>query len=122
VLQERALGSWTTFDPTFSGSGVYTTSLDLTAADLNGRRLMLDLGAVHDLATVTVNGTELPSALWHPYTVDATSALRPGANAISVRVTNTLANSRNKILPSGLAGPVTLRPQAAVTATLAVTR
>jgi len=122
VPQQRPLGSWTTFDPTFSGSGGYTTSLDLTAADLAGRRLVLDLGAVHDLATVTVNGTALPSALWHPYTVDVTAALRPGVNTIGVRVTNTLANSRNKILPSGLAGPVVLRPRAVVTATLAVAR
>ncbi|XVU29355.1 glycosylhydrolase-like jelly roll fold domain-containing protein [Actinoplanes sp. CA-054009] len=116
--QERPLGSWTTFDPTFSGSATYTTTLDLTAADLTDRRLALDLGEVHDLATVTVNGTELPAALWRPYTVDVSKALRPGTNTVSVRVTNTLANSRNKILPSGLAGPVTLRPSAVVTAKL----
>ena len=122
VPRELPLGSWTTFDPTFSGSGTYATTLDLTAAELAGRRMTLDLGAVHDLATVTVNGVELPSVLWHPYTVDVTSALRPGTNAIGVRVTNTLANSRNKILPSGLVGPVTLRPQAVGTATLEVAR
>ncbi|XVV16439.1 glycosylhydrolase-like jelly roll fold domain-containing protein [Actinoplanes sp. CA-131856] len=120
--QERPLGSWTTFDPTFSGSATYTTTLDLTAADLADRRLELDLGEVHDLATVTVNGAELPAALWHPYTVDVSKVLRPGANTVSVRVTNTLANSRNKILPSGLAGPVTLRPSAVVTAKLELTR
>ncbi|SEF19859.1 alpha-L-rhamnosidase [Amycolatopsis pretoriensis] len=122
VATERPLGSWTTFAPTFSGSAVYTTTVTLTAADLARRKLVLDLGEVHDLATATVNGTELPAALWHPYTVDATSALHPGVNAISVRVTNTLANSRNKILPSGLIGPVALRPQAALTARLEPTR
>ena len=67
---------------------------------------MLDLGEVHDLATVTVNGTAFPAALWHPYTLDVTPALRAGPNTIDVRVTNTLANSRNRILPSGLLGPV----------------
>jgi hypothetical protein len=122
VATERPLGSWTTFAPTFSGSAVYTTTVTLRAEDLAKRKLVLDLGEVHDLATATVNGTELPAALWHPYTVDATKALRPGVNTISVRVTNTLANSRNKILPSGLVGPVALRPQAAVTARLEATR
>ncbi|WP_205661099.1 glycosylhydrolase-like jelly roll fold domain-containing protein [Amycolatopsis vastitatis] len=122
VATERPLGSWTTFAPTFSGSAVYTTTVTLTAEDLAQRKLILDLGEVHDLATATVNGTELPTALWHPYTVDATKALRPGVNTISVRVTNTLANSRNKILPSGLVGPVALRPQAAVTARLEAIR
>lgn len=122
VATERPLGSWTTFAPTFSGSAVYTTTVTLTAADLAQRKLILDLGEVHDLATATVNGTELPAALWHPYTVDATTALRPGVNTISVRVTNTLANSRNKILASGLVGPVALRPRAALTARLEATR
>ncbi|BAL89591.1 hypothetical protein AMIS_43710 [Actinoplanes missouriensis 431] len=120
--QVRPLGSWTSFAPTFSGSATYTTTLTLTAADLTNRKLNLDLGQVHDLATVTVNGVKLPAALWRPYTVDVTKVLKPGANTISVRVTNTLANSRNKILPSGLLGPVTLRPQAVLTATLEKTR
>ncbi|MFG1643214.1 glycosylhydrolase-like jelly roll fold domain-containing protein [Amycolatopsis sp. NPDC049252] len=122
VATERPLGSWTTFAPTFSGSAVYTTTVTLTAADLAKRKLVLDLGEVHDLATATVDGTRLPAALWHPYTVDATGALHPGVNTISVRVTNTLANERNKILASGLVGPVALRPQAAVTARLEATR
>lgn len=122
VAEERPLGSWTTFDPTFSGSADYTTSFTLGAEQLTNRRLVLDLGEVHDLATVTVNGKEMPVALWHPYTVDVTDALRAGGNTIGVRVTNTLANSRNKILPSGLVGPVTLRPRAVVDANLEVAR
>ncbi|GAA0449069.1 hypothetical protein Ade02nite_57930 [Paractinoplanes deccanensis] len=40
----------------------------------------------------------------------------------AAQVTNTLANSRNKVLPSGLAGPVTLRPSAVRTAKLEATR
>ncbi|WP_306211240.1 glycosylhydrolase-like jelly roll fold domain-containing protein [Actinoplanes sp. RD1] len=122
VAEQRPLGSWTTFDPTFSGSGVYETTVALDKADLAQRRLVLDLGEVHDLATVTVNGRALPVALWHPYAVDVTDALRPGTNTIGVRVTNTLANSRNKILPSGLVGPVTLRPQAVANAQLEAVR
>ncbi|WP_033338574.1 glycosylhydrolase-like jelly roll fold domain-containing protein [Catenuloplanes japonicus] len=119
---ERPLGSWTGTDPTFSGSAVYRTTVAVTAKDLAGRRMTLDLGDVRDLATVTVNGRVLPAALWRPYTVDVTDVLRPGTNTIGVRVTNTLANSRNKILPSGLLGPVVLRPAAVVTAPLKETR
>jgi hypothetical protein len=109
---DRELGSWTTFEPKFSGTASYVKEVELDAADLEGRRMVLDLGKVHDLAAVTVNGVRLPTALWSPYVVDVTEALRTGTNRIEVRVTNTLANERNKILASGLVGPVFLRPRA----------
>jgi hypothetical protein len=113
------LGSWTSTDPTFSGSGVYQTSLSLTKGELADRRMLLDLGDVRELAQVTVNGVVLPRALWAPYVVDVTDALRPGANVVEVRVTNTLLNRRSKTPPpSGLLGPVTLRPTAVVQAIL----
>lgn len=115
TARPTALESWTTIDPKFSGSAVYQTSLRLTDTELAGRRLLLDLGKVGDLAVVTINGVALPRLLWSPYVVDATEALRAGDNAIEVRVTNTLQNRRtNKPLPSGLLGPVTLRPEAVV--------
>lgn len=114
-VRPTGLGSWTTIDPKFSGSATYRTSLDLTAAERHGRRLLLDLGDVRELAQVTVNGTVLPRALWSPYVVDVTDALRTGGNEIAVRVTNTLLNTRSKNPPpSGLLGPVTLRPRAVV--------
>ncbi|WP_084653698.1 glycosyl hydrolase [Nocardioides insulae] len=120
--QTRPLGSWTDLDPRFSGSAVYRTSVDLTDQDLADRRMMLDLGEVHDIAKVSVNGTVLPRALWAPYVVDVTDALRAGGNTIEVRVTNTLLNERgkaNQVPPtSGLLGPVSLRPQAVVVAHL----
>ena len=116
------LGSWTTTDPNFSGSGVYQTSVNLSADDLAHRRMQLDLGKVADIAQVTVNGTTLPRALWAPYVVDVTSALKEGTNTIQVRVTNTLLNKRTAVgkpVPdSGLLGPVVLRPEAVVQATL----
>lgn len=119
TVRPTELGSWTATDPTFSGSGVYQTSLNLGERELVDRKMLLDLGDVRELAQVTVNGTVLPRALWAPYVVDVTEALRPGANTIEVRVTNTLLNRRSKNPPpSGLLGPVTLRPQAVVEATL----
>ncbi|MFS8204081.1 glycosylhydrolase-like jelly roll fold domain-containing protein [Streptomyces sp. CWNU-52B] len=103
------LGSWTTTDPLFSGSGTYTTEVDVERAVLDGHRVLLDLGDVRDVAAVTVNGTELPPLLWAPWVVDITRQVRAGRNSLAVRVANTLSNERNKPLPSGLLGPVTLR-------------
>ncbi|MFE9889831.1 glycosylhydrolase-like jelly roll fold domain-containing protein [Streptomyces scopuliridis] len=113
------LGSWTDHDRLFSGSGTYTTDIDVERALLDGRRVLLDLGDVRDVAAVTVNGTELPSLLWSPWVVDLTGLVKPGHNSLSVRVANTLSNERNKPLPSGLLGPVTLRLRRHVTADLA---
>ncbi|MFD5625467.1 glycosyl hydrolase [Streptomyces sp. NPDC127072] len=103
------LGSWVEHDRLFSGSGTYTTDLDVERALLDGRRVLLDLGDVRDVAAVTVNGTALPPLLWAPWTVDITPLVKPGRNSLAVRVANTLSNERNKPLPSGLLGPVTLR-------------
>ena len=81
-----------------------------------------------NLAEVTVNGKDL-GVVWHaPYRVDVTSALKPGANQISVKVVNAWVNrligdqlpdatkytfadvkpyrANSPLLPSGLLGPV----------------
>ncbi|MEV6110583.1 glycosylhydrolase-like jelly roll fold domain-containing protein [Streptomyces sp. NPDC051940] len=118
----RPLGSWVDLDSLFSGSGTYTKDVTLDAAALDGRRLLLDLGTVREVAQVTVNGREFGPALWSPYAVDVTEALRPGVNSFSVRVSNTLSNERKKPLPSGLLGPVTLRPRRPLTADLPANR
>ncbi|MEU5597559.1 glycosylhydrolase-like jelly roll fold domain-containing protein [Streptomyces sp. NPDC020298] len=112
------LGSWTAHDPLFSGSGTYTTETDVARSLLDGRRVLLDLGDVRDVAAVTVNGTALPPLLWAPFVVDVTGLTVPGRNRLEVRVANTLSNERNKPLPSGLLGPVTLRFRRRVTARL----
>jgi hypothetical protein len=70
------------------------------------------------VARVTVNGTALDPLLWAPFVRDVTDLLEPGRNRMSVRVANTLSNERNKPLPSGLLGPVTLRFKRRVTVVL----
>ncbi|WP_433892455.1 glycosyl hydrolase [Streptomyces sp. CA-111067] len=104
------LGSWTDVDASYSGSAVYERGFTLDAKSLTGRVWTLDLGAVRDVAEVTLNGVELPSRLWAPYRLDVTRALRGGANVLRVRVTNTGANAHGDAQPSGLLGPVVLRP------------
>ncbi|MFI1728999.1 glycosylhydrolase-like jelly roll fold domain-containing protein [Streptomyces acidicola] len=112
------LGSWTTYAPLFSGSGTYTTEIDVDEAVLDGRRVLLDLGDVRDVAGVSVNGKALDPLLWAPFVTDVTGLLVPGRNRLAVRVANTLSNERNKPLPSGLLGPVTLRFRRRVTVAL----
>ncbi|SEG75746.1 alpha-L-rhamnosidase [Actinacidiphila yanglinensis] len=105
------LGSWTGANASYSGSAVYERHVTLDAATLAGRVWTLDLGEVRDVAEITVNGTGLPPRLWAPYRVDVTDALRAGDNVVRVRVTNTGANAHGDPEPSGLLGPVLLRPE-----------
>jgi hypothetical protein len=113
----RPLGSWTDVDAAYSGSAWYETEFDVPA--VTGRRWTLDLGEVHEVAEVEVNGTAAGSRLWPPYRVDVSAALRSGRNRVRVRVTNTGANARGQVLASGLLGPVTLRPYRLVSVPLA---
>jgi hypothetical protein len=116
----------------FSGAGTYTKSVDAQAGWFKkGAHLWIDLGDVKNLAEVTVNGKSL-GIVWHtPYRVDATAALKPGANEISIKVINAWVNrligdqqpgvtnpitfadvkpyrANSPLLPSGLLGPVKL--------------
>ncbi|MGI8496428.1 MAG: glycosylhydrolase-like jelly roll fold domain-containing protein [Gemmatimonadaceae bacterium] len=101
---------WSSLDSTYSGVASYRRSLLLARAQWRShRRWVLDLGEVHEVAAVEVNGHRVGRVLWPPYALDITSSVRPGANRIVVRVTNTLANRHRMSLSSGLSGPVSLR-------------
>ncbi len=114
----------------FSGTGTYAKTIDAPPDwFMKGTRLWIDLGDVKNLAEVTVNGESL-GIVWHaPYRVDATSALKAGANEVLIKVTNAWVNrligdqqpnaavkytfadiepykANSPLLPSGLLGPV----------------
>jgi alpha-L-rhamnosidase len=115
----------------FSGIGTYTQTMQAPAEWFkNGARLWLDLGEVKNLAVVTVNAKDVGET-WHaPYRVEVTSALKPGANAITIQVANAWVNrligdeqpgatkltfadvkpykADSPLLPSGLPGPVAI--------------
>ncbi|HUV69298.1 MAG TPA: glycosyl hydrolase [Terracidiphilus sp.] len=115
----------------FSGTATYTKTIEVPAAWLTTHaHVWIDLGDVKNLAEVTVN-SKPQGIVWHaPYRVDATAALKPGANEISIQVTNAWVNrligdeqpnavkitfadvhpynADSPLLPSGLLGPVTL--------------
>ena len=121
----------------FSGTGTYTKTIQASADWFKpGARLWIDLGDVKNLAEVTVNGKSL-GVVWHtPYRVDVTSALKPGANEVTIKVTNAWVNrligdqqpdattkytfadvkpykANSPLLPSGLLGPVKLEKETA---------
>ena len=114
----------------FSGGATYTRTLQ--AHDewfASGTHLLLDLGNVKELASVTVNGKPI-GVLWHaPWQADITAALHSQDNIVTIQVTNLWVNrligdqqpgtSRQYTLttftpypadaplqPSGLLGPV----------------
>jgi hypothetical protein len=114
----------------FSGAGTYTKTVQASAEWFKkGAKLWIDLGEVKNLAEVTVNGKSL-GIVWHtPYRVDATRALRPGANEVTIKVINAWVNrligdqqpaattkytfadvkpyrANSPLQPSGLLGPV----------------
>lgn len=114
----------------FSGMGTYTKTITAPAEWFaKDAALWLNLGDVKNLAEVIVNGKSL-GILWKkPFRVNITSALKPGANTVLVRVTNLWVNrligdmqpgvtnkityttmpfyqANSKLQPSGLLGPV----------------
>ncbi len=116
----------------YSGRATYSKEFELTNPAPGNTQLALDLGVVHNLARVTLNGHDL-GVLWcHPWRVDITSALKPGRNHLEIEVANLWPNRliRDKalpeeqritrttyntyspdspLLPSGLIGPVTIK-------------
>lgn len=73
----------------FSGTATYSKRFQIS--DLKSQ-IHLNLGKVHDLAHVTVNGKDL-GVLWQPpFTMDISSALKTGENLLEIAVTNTWHN------------------------------
>ena len=93
-----SLTSWTQSSDAgvryFSGTATYAFDLDAPIdAFRPGRRVELDLGAVKEIAEVSVNGQRVGGVLWKPpYRADLTRALARGTNRVEVRVTNLWPN------------------------------
>jgi hypothetical protein len=77
----------------FSGTATYRKQIDIPAQWLSvDTRIMLDLGTVHVIAEVEVNG-EPVGVIWKPpFRVDIGTAVRAGANELAVKVTNLWPN------------------------------
>ena len=113
----------------YSGTATYTKTFDLPVGLSKGDKLILNLGEVHDLARVKLNGKDL-GVLWTaPWSVDISSALKKG-NKLEIEVVNRWPNrligdeqktgkhytyttynpykKDSPLIKSGLLGPVTI--------------
>ena len=111
----------------FSGTATYETTVQINHKT-RGRKVLLRLGEVEEIAVVKVNG-ETVDTLWAvPYQTDIASYLHRGNNAITIEVTSTWFNrlvydaslpenqrrtwvingpsAKEALRPSGLLGPV----------------
>jgi len=112
-LGQVALGDWRTIPElaAFSGQGEYQRRFEAPASWLTpGARVVMDLGEVHDMATVSLNGHALPAAITAPFRVDVTSLLKPGENRLAITVANT---PNNALIDAKAAGFRDLAPVAA---------
>jgi hypothetical protein len=136
-VQFDSLASWTEhFDPAikfFSGTATYTKVFELSGPKLQAAetRVLLDLGRVHEIAEVRVNGQACGVVWTPPFRVDVTEAVKPGANKLDVEVVNFWPNriigdaglpkekrltrtnirkltEQTPLMPSGMLGPVRL--------------
>jgi hypothetical protein len=110
----------------YSGTAVYRNKF--TLASVTGT-LWLDLGEVHEIATVKLNGVDLGVVWTRPGRVDISRAVRAGANDLEITVVNLWPNrligdvrlpkggrltetnlhkfgAATPLYPSGLLGPV----------------
>lgn len=117
----------------FSGLATYSSTFAAPRDWKTGQPLWLDLGEVHDLAEVRLNGQRI-GGLWRaPWRIDVGLAARKGRNVLEVRVANKWVNRLigdaqpgatpiarlaapgylpdAPLRPSGLVGPVTVRTE-----------
>ena len=93
-----SLRDWTTHEQPgikyFSGTAVYTKSFDVGVTQLAGSKpLYLDLGVVHHIARVKLNGKDLGVVWTAPWrAMIPTGLLKAKANKLEIEVTNVWAN------------------------------
>jgi len=90
----------------FSGTATYRKTFEVTAEQA-GRTAVLHLGTVAALAQVRLNGKDLGVIWTAPWQVELTGALKAGANALEIEVTNPWANR--------LVGDAALPPEQRIT-------
>jgi len=114
----------------FSGKACYSKTFRFDGVIPEGR-LLLDLGEVHHMARVLLNGKDLGLAWKVPYRLDLDGCLRNGTNRLEITVTNSWANrligdefkapeeritytprqfytSADTAVPAGITGPVSI--------------
>jgi hypothetical protein len=77
----------------FSGTVKYMKEYNFSPSQLNReKRIYLDLGSLHDIVSLKVNGKSVGVDWYPPYQFDVTDLLKPGTNLFELDVTNNWAN------------------------------
>lgn len=117
----------------YAGIATYRRTFDLPETlPLDGRRIRLDLGVVHNMARVRLNGRDLGVVWCAPWSVEIAGAVQATGNRLEIEVANLWPNRLigdkalpadqqlawttfnpyrpdSPLMPSGLLGPVTLQ-------------
>lgn len=114
----------------YSGHATYSTTFKYKCHESS--RVILNVGEIHDVARVIVNGVDCGIVWTAPYDVDITKAVSRGINSLDIQVVNTWRNALlgkdkglppfeniwtnaryrmkgEELLPAGLFGPVTIK-------------
>ncbi|MEA1950658.1 MAG: glycosyl hydrolase, partial [Planctomycetota bacterium] len=111
----------------YAGIATYATAINIPPELVDSKiGLRLELGQVYELARVWLNDQEVGTA-WRPsFVVDVTGRVKAGKNVLRIDVPNVLRNHLEKgdgyDRPSGLLGPVILRPYGRILLQAATTR
>lgn len=96
LIQIDTLKSWTAFNDNgikyYSGSAVYKKSFYVKANELKGNKIILDLGNVLEMASITINGKAMNVAWTAPFQFDITGYVKAGNNRLEVEVVNLWPN------------------------------
>jgi len=75
----------------YSGTAVYHTSFNVDAIP-SGKKIILDLGDVKNIAAIKLNGQSIQTLWTNPWTANISKALKSGKNELDIEVTNTWVN------------------------------
>ncbi|MDP4290020.1 MAG: glycosyl hydrolase [Bacteroidota bacterium] len=95
-VRADTLKSWTLFGDKgikyYSGTAVYKKSFSVSADNLKEAKVVLDLGNVLEMASITINGNK-SAVKWNaPFQFDITNYVKPGDNRLEVEVVNLWPN------------------------------
>lgn len=82
----------------FSGTATYRNSFQ-APADAEGKKIILDLGEVRDVAEVFVNGKSAGILWTKPYRADISSLVQPGRNDLKIEIVNLWVNRLTGDMP-----------------------
>jgi len=74
----------------YSGIATYSKTFDYDSD--TGKRLYLDIGTVHDIARVRLNGKDLGVVWCAPWRMEITDAIKSGKNQLEIEVANRWSN------------------------------